>query len=418
MQYGLAQEYGAQPQNEGQGGALGGVSSPISSGAFTAMNHIRQATAMNESEKRRALGLGLMGFASALSKPGYGQGLSGMLGAVNAGFSPAIQAYLNEQNRVEQQNANVLKTVMDAEDKQAERDYKEKHLQEMARHNKAQEVISGTDAEVNKQLKQIQLNQKKMELENKKALTAEDTEIYKNNGDRVQSIQTMPYQTQLHLEKKGDEFLSKANSASEGLEAINTMKEIATRNPGILSNWKWVQQYSFTHDPSQVKSLIMNSTLPEKDKEDLFNLASASKELLVKSIKGMPNNSLNQQMEKFISGATAGGHMPQKALLNALDKAENHLNYSYQEYGKGVNYFNEGKMYRLKPYNAQNKYQNSYAQESMPIQEAGDNNNLSEAKQPQTITLQSPDGKMITFGGNLTSEKLLQLEQKGFKKVE
>ena len=127
LNFGLAQEQAD--------GALGGSNSPISNGALTAIRSVKQSLAMDDAEKRRALGLGIMGLGSALSKPGYGQGLSGMLGAVNAGFSPAIQAYLNEQNRVEQQNANVLKTVMDAQDKQADRDYRERQLDETKRYH-------------------------------------------------------------------------------------------------------------------------------------------------------------------------------------------------------------------------------------------------------------------------------------------
>ena len=357
LNYGLAQEQAD--------GALGGTNSPISNGALTAIRSVKQSLAMDEAEKRRALGLGIMGFASSLSQPGHGQGLSGMLGAVNAGFSPAIQAYLSEQARVEQQNANILKTAMDAEDKQAERDYKEKHLQEMARHNKAQEAINGTDAEINKQLKQMQLEQKKIELENKRNLINEDKEIYKNTGDSVQSIQTMPYQTQLHLEKAGEEYLTKANSANEGLSAISTMKDVLAKKPEIFGTWKAVHQYSFNHDPSQVKQFIMSLSIPEEDKEALFTFNTAAKDVLIKSIKQLPNNAVNQQFERFMQSVNPNTQMPVGTLTKNLDKLENSFNYSAQEYNKGVDYFNKGKIYRPKAFNPKTKYQNGHRQESI-----------------------------------------------------
>ena len=153
LNFGLAQEQAD--------GALGGTNSPISNGALTAIRSVKQSLAMDEAEKRRALGLGIMGLGSALSKPGYGQGLSGMLGAVNAGFSPAIQAYLNEQNRVEQQNANILKTAMDAEDKQAERDFRERQLQETKRYHNIMGTLRNREAQLEKENERVNNNKKR-----------------------------------------------------------------------------------------------------------------------------------------------------------------------------------------------------------------------------------------------------------------
>lgn len=143
LNFGLAQEQ------------ADGANSPISNGALTAIRSVKQSLAMDEAEKRKALGLGLMGFASALSQPGYGQGLSGMLGAVNAGFSPAVQAYLNEQNRIEQQNANVLRTVMDTQDKQADRDFRERQLQETKRYHNIMGTLRNKEAQLEKENERV-----------------------------------------------------------------------------------------------------------------------------------------------------------------------------------------------------------------------------------------------------------------------
>jgi hypothetical protein len=411
LNFGLAQEQAD--------GALGSTNSPISNGALTAIRSVKQSLAMDEAEKRRALGLGLMGFASSLSQPGYGRGLSGMLGAVNAGFSPAIQAYLNEQNRVEQRNSNILKTAVDAEDKQAERDYKEKHLQEMARHNKASEAINSVGADVTRALNKIKLEEESYLAKQRKNLREQDNEIYKSTGDRVESIKTMPYSTQLHLEKTGEEYLTKANSANEGLSAIATMKDVLAKKPELFGTWKAVQQYSFNHDPTQVKQLIMSLSIPEEDKEALFTFSTAAKDVLIKGIKQLPNNAVNQQFEKFMMSVNPNTQMPVGTLIKNLDKLENSFSYSAQEYNKGVDYFNKGKIYRPKAFDPKTKYQNGYNQEPIVNQNIEVKNDSSASKKEQIIKLQDKDGNIINFNlGQYGEEGLRQAEADGFERIE
>lgn len=260
LNFGLAQEQAD--------GALGGTNSPISNGALTAIRSVKQSLAMDEAEKRRALGLGIMGLGSALSKPGYGQGLSGMLGAVNAGFSPAIQAYLNEQNRVEQQNANILKTAMDAEDKQAERDFRERQLQETKRYHDLLAQAKDKESKIEREVSRVE------------KLHPDAIPLFGMSQGQV---------TDVH--KKREEILQDSRKIDDVIENVKILIKTDEDNPGLYSDIR------STLNPDGPGRYVMPSKMrAARKKADL-----ASNNLALDQIKrGVGSARMGQFLEKMV----------------------------------------------------------------------------------------------------------------------
>ena len=351
--------------------------SPINKGTLSAIKAAKHSLGMDKEEKRRAMSLAIMKFFSNMAKPGHGPGFAGALGSVNASFDPAMEAYMNERNRVEDLNKSLMKQMMDAENAARERDFKERGLTEQIRHNKRSEEISGIDSAVSKQLKELQLREG-LERENMiNEARVEDKKIKEASGDAVKSIIGMPYNTQLMAEKQGETFQKRATASQEVLEAAETMKEVIEKNPKILSNWKNVQMLKANSEPSLVQNIIQNLTIPESDKSDLFRLWSAKKVMFVKSLEGIPAKAMNMRVDSFLESSLPGGHMTKEAFLKTLDPIINQFSHSYQENSKGAGYFEQGKLYRIKPYQRHhNYYQSPIREENLKNTSSGEFSNM------------------------------------------
>lgn len=356
--------------------------SPINKGTLSAIKAARHSLGMDEEEKRRAMGLAIMKFFSNMAKPGHGPGFAGALGAVNDSFNPAVEAYMNERNRIETLNASLMKQMMDAENAARERDFRERGLTEQIRHHKRSEEISGIDSAVSKQLKELQLREGLEKEHMVNEARAQDKKIKEASGDAVKSILSMPYSTQLMAEKQGESFQKRATASQEVLEAAETMKEIVKKNPKILSNWKQVQMLKASAEPSLVQNAIQNMTLSESDKTDLFTLWNAKKTMFVKSLEGIPAKALNMRVDSFLESSLPGAQMTEGAFLKTLNPIINQFSHSYQENSKGANYFEQGKLYRLKPYQRHHNY--------------------SQARMNEEGTKNSPSGEL----SNMTMEQL------------
>lgn len=125
-------------------------SSILDEGALSAIKSAKTALQMDEGEKNRALGMGLVKLFAGMAKPGYGDGLNGALSALTQNTPSAVDAYTGEEGRVQNMNAALLNHVsqmrakqqeawMNAVDKAQERDYKNKTLTETQRHHQRME---------------------------------------------------------------------------------------------------------------------------------------------------------------------------------------------------------------------------------------------------------------------------------------
>ena len=344
------------------------------------MNQIRQSTAMNDSEKRRALGLGLMGFGSQLSQPGHGKGFAGVIGAMNAGFNPAVNAYLAEQNRIEQQNANALKMVMDAESKQADREFRERQLQETKRYHNLLAQTRNKEDRIEREVGRVQ------------ALHPDAIPMLGMSQGQI---------TDVH--KKREEILKDNRKITDVIKNVENLIELHEKNPQLYS------EFSSTLDPDSFigRHAMSSETRAARKKADLV-----SRNLALDQIsRGVGSARMGQFLEKMVNESKINYLTPledKKRVLSELKQEQERLNHAAER----VKAAKKGR-YDLPDY---------FDDEDGEPSSINDiNSELSEnsSNEPsQVIILQSPDGKTIKVSGNITPEKILQLEQKGFKRVE
>lgn len=91
---------------------------PISRGSEEAMKAARHSTSLDDGQARRSVGVMLMNLAANMGTPHPGTGVAGMLGAVNQGMNPAVQAYMGQINHFEDSNRKLLAQQMQLEAQQ------------------------------------------------------------------------------------------------------------------------------------------------------------------------------------------------------------------------------------------------------------------------------------------------------------
>lgn len=117
----------APPGSEGYMGASN--SSPISSGAQAAMQTARASYDMDEEQRRRALGLGMVKFFSNYAASNN----ASRLGALNESFNPAVEAFIAERDKALRHNFEQKKFDADQEEYQFNKELKIKeHERKMA----------------------------------------------------------------------------------------------------------------------------------------------------------------------------------------------------------------------------------------------------------------------------------------------
>jgi hypothetical protein len=172
-----------------------------------------------------------------------------------------------------------------------------------------------------------------------------ENEIKQETGDHVEAIGAMNPQMRIHADKIVNDYISRANSASEGLQTVSRMKEIAQSNPQILNSWQFVVANRYLDKPTLMNQISL-MPLSDEEKDALFEMASLAKSLNVDSIKGIPAKGINMQLERMLFGANPSARMTLNAFTNGLDKAQEGFEYGYREYGKAAEYGRKGLYYK------------------------------------------------------------------------
>lgn len=140
------------PQNQQLMG--GGVPSPIESpglptaapnpltqGSMAAMQNIRNSLQMNQQDRQRAFGLGMMQFFKNMGNPNIrppNSGFNGALSAATQSIDPAMQAYLQEQQRVSQENAYSMEMAEKLRRQQQEEEFEREKFDYLKKHHAQQ----------------------------------------------------------------------------------------------------------------------------------------------------------------------------------------------------------------------------------------------------------------------------------------
>ena len=348
---------------------------PISSGSLAAINSVKQSLGMDEDEKRRALGLGIMAFSSGLAKPGYGQGVAGTLNAINSSMNPAINAYLGEQQRVEQQNANILKMAMDAENENKRRDFQERQFEEMKRHH---------NITADKYRKESQ--------------ALRDWESTQEEHPGAIPYSSMSKNDQAFYTKQDEQRLNAPISFKKAVNILDEMTDIVEKNPNLSTSWtSWLGGESV---PAKVFSNPKDRIANEK-----MNMLS-NQLVLMKAEAGVGGAKVGQFIEQIMAKSKPNAGLTKETIKYSRDLARHEL----KELEEDRNLVKKGRMGK------KGIGRIHIPAEYAPYEEPQQPSNQSFSG--QTITLQSPDGQTINIGGDITAEKLLQLEQKGFKRID
>ena len=103
-----SQDMGEQEMDYPQEQLFSEQEDPIEAGVRKGMEAARRSRKPTGEQDKRALGLALMNFAANFNRVNQPQGFGGTLGAINQALNPAVQAYVNEQNRAESLNAQLF----------------------------------------------------------------------------------------------------------------------------------------------------------------------------------------------------------------------------------------------------------------------------------------------------------------------
>ena len=314
------------------------VRSPISAGAMAGMQAARQSFELGNQDRQRALGIGIAKFFGNMAKPGYGPGFNGALSAAAQSFEPAIDAYSQEEARMQELNQNALKLSMQRELENERMQLEQQRLVEHAKHNRATEESS--------KITHSLINAERQEaFDERQSLKQQEKQIKEETGDPVKSIILMPKSTQNRILDKIAEYRDRQNSATTGRDAAIRIKQIAQEYPEILNNFKYVAGAAFNKNEGYLTNAISRLAMDENERAALAEMGNLTKVLFLESNKGIPASGQNQAIQQMLRQATVGAHMPKEAILAGLEKAEHDFEYGIEEYGKGLDYGREGFLY-------------------------------------------------------------------------
>ena len=315
-----------------------GVSSPISSGAFAGMQAARQSFELGNQDRQRALGIGISKFFANMAKPGYGRGFNGALSAAAQSFEPAMQAYSQESNRLQDLNQVALKLAMERELQNERMNLERQRIDEQSRHHRVLERESN--------LRSSLINQERKEaLDEKHYFKNEEKRIKEDSGDDVKSIVLMPKSTQNRILDKISDYRERKNSATIGRDAAIRIQQIATEHPDILNNFKYVAGAAFNKNEGYINNAISRIAMSPEERAAFTEMANLTKVLFLESNKGIPAAGQNQAIQQMLKQATVGAHMPKESIIAGLEKAIHEFDYGIEEYGKGLEYGKRGYLY-------------------------------------------------------------------------
>jgi hypothetical protein len=115
---------------------------PFQNGVASAMKAAKQSIAMDEGDRRKAMGVALMHFGANLSKPGFGKGSKGMLSAITQSMIPGLEAYKAEEARATALNADIYKQLQMEQQRQREYALHMQQQKALEDHRKAELAFS------------------------------------------------------------------------------------------------------------------------------------------------------------------------------------------------------------------------------------------------------------------------------------
>lgn len=304
---------------------------PLQAGSMAAVEATKRSLEMSENENRRALGRAMIGMMSGMSQaPSYGQGLAGNLGALTAGFAPALSAYDAERDRISQIN-HALQVQQKQEEMMArkeEREMKKMH-HEMDIAKKRLGVEQGYLG-----LKQQELaHEKNLEEEMTKAGASIPLGRLSNHPSMYNKAMD---DIKLHLEKR--------EAAIPALQAIDTVERVLKVDPDVTKHWGTIVLAAQRNDPTIIRQQLGNR-VPEKTRIHAEMLAKSLAVLPAAKFKSVPARGLTVFAEKLLKEGSPSIDMHAKSILNLVKPDKKFYEHTiksgdevYENLQKGIRY--------------------------------------------------------------------------------
>ena len=314
-----------EPQQQQQASA---PRNPLEAGSRAAIEASKRSLEMNENENRRALGRAMIGMMSGISQsPTAGHGLAGNLGAINAGFAPALGAYDAERDRIMEMNYN-LRNKQKEEEALARKE--ERELKKMAQ-------------EMDIEQKKLGINQGYLDIErNKKADERAELALLSKPGGEI-PLGSLSTNGWIYAQKHLDSSAKEIEGAKNAINSIDEVSEILERNPKITKHWGTILSASQQEDPTYLKQQLLNRVNPQELK-DAQLLSKNLSNLYTAGGTGFSARAMNKYWEKEMKKGVATPdllasttlHLFKDARKSAVEKYKNNYEVHDAFHNKGV----------------------------------------------------------------------------------
>jgi hypothetical protein len=317
-------------------------SSILDEGALSAIKSAKTALQMDEGEKNRALGMGLVKLFAGMAKPGYGDGLNGALSAAAQNMPGAVDAYTQEEGRVQNMNAALLNHIsqmqakqqeawMNAIDKARERDYKKETLQAKKDHYANIEKKQDNLYDLKKFGLGLKMDKSRQEEDKQRHI---DEALARGETP----LEVLEPSARAEYQKNALKSIREIPVNKRALQTIGKMRKIFKDHPDIGSDW--VQWLAGSNDPKKEAGFwqVLGRKFADKKKlAALQQLKKHASDLNLATILGTPGKVGTDLLKRTIAESSPGGNLTQEGFENIAGDWETraqkniHLAQKYQQ---------------------------------------------------------------------------------------
>jgi hypothetical protein len=307
---------------------------PIESGANIGLEAAKRSLEMSPREERRAIGRGLINFASsfAANAPEPGTGIAGALGAMNKSFLPGLNAYDAERGRSESANFAIMKMIDEQARHAREEDFKRQQIEEQSRYHDMMEPVHAAHAEhYNASSKKLKREENMLEdaLKKKEMLISEG--IMPEGSVMLNEILDKDERKLKQKKLQADQKMYAP--AIQNLRNLDKLDKIIKSNPNLWKKNSRALEAMLRGDEKGLKQILQGMT-NERDKADLDVIDKIANDYALQQAAANPNGRTTDVHKKmtlksFVNAYThpeAASYISQVMRRNTLRVAKNARN--------------------------------------------------------------------------------------------
>lgn len=311
---------------------MGNKYNPLEAGTQSGIQAAKKSMAMDETEKARARGLAFMALGQSLSRPGYGQGFSGTLNAINQSLPGAAQAYLGEEARVGQQNAMLHEQMQKEVFRQAQLEQQERLQQ--ARLDQKRESEDLLQKHRAAQLAELQQYHKgRLGVEARK-LESKELNAPASESNEGIVLNKMPRVFQNEFSKLALKSKDTAKTSKRTIDTINEMEQIFAEHPDIGSSFVNLLESEEGGISGKISRQLTRQFASEKTLTAVQRLRKLSADLNLSTVLGMPGKVATDLLKKQIQASAPGGNLTYDAFKAIAENWKKRAHENINEFEK------------------------------------------------------------------------------------